>query len=143
MDNWKSSFLEKLHEAQAHHAKQYEQALDQVVLPAFEDLAAFLSDNGFKASTPVSKKGRRLFKYELAENAYLLMHFLLTGVGEFELRTETFVPGADPILDKSISRVVDIDKDWAYGLFQRGLDRFVNRLANQKTADPSAELAAV
>lgn len=143
MDSWKRSFVEKLHKAQAHCAKQFEQALDQTVLPAFEDLSAFLSDNGFKVSTPVNKKGCRSFKYELSENAYLLMHFRFSGVCEVEFRTETFVRGAEPILEKSVGRVADIDKDWAYGLFQGGLDQLVDRLADREAAEPSPHLAAV
>ncbi len=143
MDNWKSSFLEKLHRAQEQCARKFSDAIDQAVAPVFDDLAEFLRDNGFEASTPLKEAGHRSFKMELAENAYVLMIFRFTGVGEFEMRTETFVPGAEPILDKSPCRVVDIDRDWAQRRFQDALDRFVDLLAGQKVASEADQLVAV
>ncbi len=143
MDSWKRSFLDKLHDAQAQCSKQFESALDKVVTPVFDDLSTFLHDNGFKVSTPLNEEGRRSFKAELAENAYVLMIFRFSGVGEFELRSEMFVPGNEPILEKSVGRVGDLDKNWARKQFQDGLDRFVELLAGRKIEEPSEELAAV
>jgi len=143
VDNWKSSFLEKLHRAQEQCARKFSDAIEQSVVPVFDDLAEFLRDNGFTASTPLRESDHRSFKMELAENAYVLMIFRFTGVGEFELRTETFVPGAEPILDKSPCRVVDIDHDWAQRKFHDALDRFVDLLAGQKAAADAEELVAV
>ena len=143
MDRWKGSFLEKLHKAQAQWAKQFEDTLDQAVVPAFDDLAGFLGDNGFRTSTPLADAGRRSFKFELAENAYLLVIFQSSGVGGFELRWETSMPGAEPILERSVAQVPDIDKGWARDQFQAGLDRFVTLLADKTAAEPCAELTAV
>ncbi|MFQ5806792.1 MAG: hypothetical protein ACE5I3_10120 [Phycisphaerae bacterium] len=143
LDSWKSSFLKKLHEAQSQCANQFEETLDRAVVPVFDDLSSFLSDNGFKISTPLSECGRHSFKYELAENAYLLMIFRFSAVGEFELRTETFVPGAEPLLDRRVGRIADVDADWAQRRFQDGLDRFVDLLAENAVAQPAEELVAV
>jgi hypothetical protein len=141
--SWKRSFLEKLHEAQAQCDKQFEEALDRAVVPVFDDLTTFLRDNGFNVSTPLTEPGRRSFKFGLAENAYLLMIFRFACVGEFELRTETFVPGAEPSLEKSVGRIADIDEEWTQRRFEDGLDRFVDLLSEKSAAESSMELTAV
>ncbi len=143
VDSWKRSFLDKLHEALSRCGRQFEEALDRAVVPAFDELAAFLRDNGFDVSTPLSELGRRSFKCELAENAYVLMIFRFLSVGEFELRTETFVPGAEPTLEKSVGRLDDVDEAWARAQFEAGLDRFIDLLADKADAEPSEALAAV
>jgi hypothetical protein len=143
VDNWKQSFLEKLHKAQLQCAKQFEEALDRAVLPVFDDLVAFLSDNGFRASTPRNEQGCRSFKAELAENAYILMIFRFLGIGEFELRTETFVPGIEPVLEKRTARVADIDEEWSRRQFQTSLDALIDLLLDRSAAAVNAELAPV
>jgi len=143
VSNWKESFLGKLHEAQSECAKQFEDTLDRVVAPVFEEMSSFLGDNGFKISTPLSESGRRSFKFELAENAYLLMIFRFSGIAEFELRDEVFAPGTEPMLEKSVGRLADIDKEWATSQFQAGLDHFVDLLVGRKAEEPSAELVEV
>lgn len=141
MDSWKSNFLDKLREAQSLCAKQFENALDSFVAPVFDDLSGFLRDNGFQVSSPLNENGRRSFKAELAENAYVLMIFRFAGVGEFELRTEIFAPGVDPTLERDTGRLADIDSDWAEKSFHGSLDRFVELLAGQETEAPKAEMA--
>lgn len=143
MDSWKRTFLNRLHEAQAKCAGQFEEALDRVVGPVFDGLADFLRDNEFKISRPLNEPRRRSFKLELAENAYLLIILRFSGVDAFELSTETFTPGREPILERSLGRVSDLDRDWAQRLFQGGLDRFVELLADEQAAKPSAAVAAV
>ncbi len=144
-ESWKRTFLDKLNKAQAECANRFEQALEAQVVPAFDELTPFLRDNGFKVSSPLREQGRRSFKFELAENAYLLMIFRFCGVGEFELRCETFVPGRDPLLKKSVGRLADLDERWSHEQFQSGLDRFVGMLGGQHAEAPDfeAELAAV
>jgi hypothetical protein len=139
VDKWKRSFLDKLHDAQSQCAKQFEESLNRAVTPVFDEFSSFLADNGFKVSTPLSEHGRRSFKYELSENAYLLLIFRFTGIGDYELRTEILAPGNEPVLDKSVGRVSDIDKDWARKLFQGGLDRFVDLLGGRKVSEPKAD----
>lgn len=142
-DNWKRTFREKLQGALSRCARQFEEALDRAVVPVFDDLAGFLRDNGFDVSTPLSEPGRRSFKCELAENAYVLLIFRFSTVGEFELHTETFVPGAEPILEKSAGRLADIDEDWTRDQLQAGLDRFIDLLAEKTAAEPSEVLTPV
>ena len=129
MEQWKRTFLDKLSEAQSQWAGRFEDALDTAFQPVFDDHKAFLADNGFTLSTPLRESGRRSFKFELAENAYLLMMFRSTGVGELELRAETFVPGNEPVLSKVAARIADIDESWATEQLQSALDSFVDLLA--------------
>ncbi|MFH1746746.1 MAG: hypothetical protein ABIG44_06840 [Planctomycetota bacterium] len=133
MDNWKRSFLEKLSQAQGQWASQFENTLDQHFLPAFNEHKAFLSDNGFRLSIPMRESGQRSFKFELSENAYMLMIFRSSGVGEFELRSESFVPGNEPVLEKAVFRVADLNNEWVLKLLHTALDAFVDLLAGQET----------
>lgn len=143
MDTWRRSFLDKLRDAQSQCAAQFEETLNRAVAPVFEDLAGFLRDNGFKVSNPLQEQGRRSYKAELAENAYLLMIFRFSGVGEFELRSETFVPGSEPVLEKSVGRVPDITADWAQTQFRTGLDRFVDLLSKNPATEQTEALVTV
>lgn len=135
MNKWKEQFLNKLSDAQGRHETEFEQALDDTVVPAFEDLGSFLGDNGFQISTPLRESGRRSFKFELSENAYVLLIFRFSGIGEFEVRTETFVPGREPMLEKSVGRVSDVSVDWAQASFQKALDAFVEMLADNDASN--------
>jgi len=128
VDGWRRTFIEKLGKAQTQCARRFEEAVEAHVGASFEELAAFLRDNGFKVSSPVHESGRQSYKFELAENAYVLLIFRFSNVGEFELRSETFIPGRDPLLSKSLGRVADIDAKWAEEQFRCTLDRFVELL---------------
>ena len=135
MNKWKEQFLTKLNDAQGRHQTEFEQALDDSIVPAFDDLGSFLNDNGFQTSTPLQEGGRRSFKFELSENAYVLLIFRFSGIGEFELRTETFVPGREPALDKAVGRVSDVSLEWAQTRFQAALDQFVELLGAENTGN--------
>jgi hypothetical protein len=143
VNEWKKTFLTKLHAAQEKCAHFFDESLERHVLPVFDELQQFLRDNDFDVTSPMKEKGRRSFKFELAENAYLLVIFRFAGVDEFELRNEIFVPCREPILEKFAGRVADIDRDWAENLLQTSLDRFVDLLNEQKAEKPEEELAAV
>ncbi len=142
MDSWKRSFLDKLHQAQARCIKQFEAALHDAVEPVVDEFTGFLRDNGFRVSSPLNEQGRRSFKFELAENAYLLMIFRFSGVGEFELRSEVFVPGQEPQLSKTVCRIPDVNEAWAQRQFREGLESLVAQLAGE-SREVAEELAAV
>jgi hypothetical protein len=131
MDHWKRSFLDRLGKAQAHWLTRFEELVEARILPTLEDYKEFLADNGFRLSSPQHEPDRRSFKFELAENAYLLLILRSTGIGEFELRSECFVPGREPVLSKATVRIADVDDGWAAQQLRRGLDAFVDLLAEQ------------
>ncbi|MGE3181616.1 MAG: hypothetical protein AB7N71_08295 [Phycisphaerae bacterium] len=141
--SWKNKFIGKLEQAQNHWLREFESAVDKSVTPAFDEFREFLSTNGFSVSRPLKEEGRRSFKFELAENAYLLVLFRSAGVGEFEIRAESFVPGQEPVLSKAIARVNDLSHDWVIEQFQTALDNFVGLLSGQKFEVESEELIAV
>jgi hypothetical protein len=143
VDSWKGCFLNKLQEVQSKCAQKFEDVLKSAVVPVYSDLSAFLADNGFEVSTPLTDPGHRSFKFELAENAYLLIIFRFTGVDEFELRTETLAPGSEPVLEKHTGRMSDMRKEWARSLFQAGLDRFVDLLGGQEAESTKEAVATV
>jgi hypothetical protein len=132
MNNWQSNFLDKLNKVQTQWVRSFESTMDRFIMAAFEDVASFVRDNGFKVSTPLQDDGRRSFKFELSENAYLLMIFRFSGVGEFELRCESFTPGGEPTLSKSMMRLADVDEEWAGKQFQSALDSFLEAMAGSR-----------
>ncbi|MBU0638765.1 MAG: hypothetical protein KKB50_07870 [Planctomycetes bacterium] len=129
MDEWKRTFAQKLTRAQNQWVRRFEDVLDDTIAPVFGEITKFVDNHGFQVSTPLCEEGRRSFKFELAENAYLLIIFRSTGVGEFELRSECFVPGCEPVLDRSVARVPEVDSAWAEKQFQGALDTFVELLS--------------
>jgi len=137
---WKDSFLDKLKSAQSKCAKRFEDAMDNFLGPAFDDVSGFLRDNGFHVTAPLNEEGRRSFKFELSENTYLLMIFRFCGIGEIELRSEIFVPSRGPSLEKAVGRLSDLSEDWALKQFQRSLDKFIQMLGGALgEAAPSQE----
>jgi hypothetical protein len=148
MDAWKKQFMDKLGKAQQTCAKRFEDALDQAVKPAFDDLAQFLRDNGFKVSQPLAERGRRSFKFELAENAYLLILVRFGGLGELELRSEAFTPGDKPMMRRFVGGLNEISPAWAEKQFRAALDEFIDLLSGKNAPgetmlDDVEELATI
>jgi hypothetical protein len=142
MDQWKQTFLSKLNQAQSQWIGQFDEALSTHFAPVFEEYRQFLTDNGFRLSVPLRESGRRSFKFELSENAYLLMILRATGVGELELRCESSVPGCDPAQSCSIAAVSEVTAEWVTQKVHGALDTFVD-LLNNATPAAAEELVAV
>lgn len=133
-NGWQNSFLEKLSQAQSRWLRRFEEVLEDAIAPVFANIKDFLADNGFHVSSPLRELGRRSYKFELAENAYLLVIFRSLGVGEFEARYESFVPGCEPSFKKTIVRVSDVGESWARKYLQTGLDNFIDQLAKDNNS---------
>jgi hypothetical protein len=142
MDAWKKSFAERLGHVRSGWAAQLDQALEEHAVPVFNDLAEFLRDNGVVGSMPLREKGRRSFKFELAEDAYVLLIFRSTAVGEFELSREVFILGAEPKVRKTTERLANLNQDWARQEFQAALDSFIG-LLEPASAPAEAEVVGV
>lgn len=143
MEDWKRSFVDKLGHAQSQWNRRFEETLDTVIVPVFEEMAAFLRTNGFHVSCPMRQEGRRSHKFELAENAYVLLIFRATSIGEFELRTEHFVPGREPTMNKALCRVAEVNDTWARQQFQSAMDAFIENLAGSRQAAQVEQLVGV
>lgn len=139
MEDWKKRFTDKLSQVQSRWATQFDQALETAVVPVFDEMTAFLRDNGVVATVPLHERGRRSFKFELAEDAYLLLIFRARAVGEFELSREVFILGCEPQVRRSTERVSSLAEKWVRKEFQAALDTFVE-LLDEAPADPEAEL---
>jgi hypothetical protein len=142
MDQWKQAFLNKLSQAQSQWISRFDEALNTYFAPVFEEYRQFLADNGFRLSVPMRESGRRSFKFELSENAYLLMILRSTGVGELELRCESFVPSCDPAQSRTIVTVSQVNEEWVTERVRGALETFVDLLSSAIPA-PQEELTAV
>ncbi len=142
MEQWKQTFVKKLTDAQSRWAAQFDEVMDNAVNPVFHELAEFLQQNNFTAAIPVQEPGRRSFKFELAEDAYLLLIFRSRAVGEFELTRQSFVLGGEPKIRKTTERISSVDEHWARNEFQTALDGFIERLGGV-SAPTDEELAVV
>ncbi len=143
MDAWKRSFSEKLAQAQSRWATRLDEALDAAATPVFGELQEFLTNNGITPATPLREKGRRSYKFELAEDAYVLLLFRGRGVGEFELTRETFVLGQRPQVRKTTERLTVLTPEWVQQEFQAALDDFVDLLVEHEEeapVEPTVEL---
>jgi hypothetical protein len=138
MDEWRRNFVQKLGKAQSQWVKRFEDALTDSIVPVFDDFGSFVCNHGFRVSTPLREPGRRSFKFELAENAYLLLIFRSVNIGEFEMCSESFVPGREPLRDKSTVRIADADRKWSERHFRAALDSFVDALNARTDATPTA-----
>ncbi len=138
MRDWKQSFTEKLGRVQTQWGARLDEALDQHVQPVFEDLTGFLGRHGFTASVPLHEVGRRSFKFELVEDAYVLLIFKSVGLGEFELSCETFVLGTEPKARRVRERIGRLNADWARQEFESTLNAFVELLSGAPV-QPEAE----
>jgi hypothetical protein len=136
MDQWKQTFLNKLNQAQSQWIGRFDEAISEHFMPVFEDYRQFLTDNGFRTSMPQREPGRRSFKFELSENAYLLMLVRSAGVGELELRCESSVPGSDPAQSCSIAAISEVTTEWVTQRMRDALETFVGLLSS---TTPAAE----
>jgi len=145
MDNWKQTFLDKLTQAQSQWLTRFDEALDTHFVPIFEEYRQFLADNGFRLSMPMREPGRRSFKFELSENAYLLMILRAIGVGELELRCDSFVPGCDPAHSRSVGLVSQVTQEWVTERLRGALETFVELLSQASppnVSEPVEELVS-
>ncbi len=139
--NWKKNFSDKIKQVHSQWAQQFETVIDEHISPVFDEFSEFVSSHDFKTSTPMQEPGRRSFKFEIAENAYLLMIFRTQGVGEFQLGVEVFAPGVEPQSAKQTERLSDVTKAWAREQFQDALDAFVTKLGAQQSVEAAEPVA--
>lgn len=124
-NDWQESFLRDLDELRSHWVQKFDEVAARCILPVYEEMADFLGKNGLKCSAPLTNKDRRAFRFEFAENAYLLLTFTHDGIEDLLLKVEYFVPGGDPGDYDVRAPLKDLNEDWARDQMQRAMDAFV------------------
>ena len=145
MTDWQKRFSQKLELARSASSEQFEVVADQTLVPAFETFQKFTAQQGVAASAPLVNLGARTFKFALAENAYLLMTFRLSGLDYCELYGEFVIPGRGklPPVHQHIE-LAEVNGAWARRAFEESLDHFVDALvgAMSDASKPASAMAA-
>ncbi len=137
---WRDGFVHKLDGLRSQWVDDFKHRVGNEVVPAFDEIATFVAEHGFRASSPVAQPDRQSFKFELAENAYVLMTLSHKSIDEVEMRYEYFTPGAAPgDLERSV-QVQDVNRGWATAWFQEALDALVGNLTGEDKADGPVDL---
>lgn len=142
---WQSGFLKRLEDLRGDWVKRFESTIAECMEPAFDELSAFVSKHGFRGSAPLRQSDRRSFKFELAENAYVLVTFRHEGIDDMVAMCEYFVPGSQPGSYETRVACGDVNREWACLQFQDALDAFVSAFSTARRAEKplDLELAAV
>jgi hypothetical protein len=144
MTQWQQSFVQNLESLRGQWLKDFDRVMNESVAPAFERISGFVGEHGFRVSSPVSQTDRRSYKFEMAENAFLMVFFHHRGINDYMVKTECFVPGREPWDYSESGALNDITLEWATAMFQKGLDTFVTAFsaANNGDVSPDLELLA-
>lgn len=137
---WQNGFLKRLEELRGDWVKNFEGAISASVEPAFEEVSAFVSKHGFRGVAPLRQSDRRSFKFELAENAYVLVTFRHEGIDDLLATCEYFVPGAQPGCYETRVACADVNREWAVLQFQDALDALVSAFGSARRAEKSLDL---
>ncbi len=127
-NQWRQTFANRLDGLRLQWVDDFKRRLDSEVEPAFDELAGFVGDYGFRTSSPLNRPECRSFKFELNENAFVLLTLSHESMGDVSLRCEYFAPGAQPGDLVHRAQLQDVNRDWATSRFQEALDTFVSAI---------------
>lgn len=139
-DEWRGSFLKNLESAKGKWGREFEDAMDSTAASVFEEFSSFLSEHGFQCQRPRSAAGRRAFKLEMSENAYVLLTFFHEGVTDVRVKCEYFTPPGNASESESRHSLSDLNRGWFSERFQQALDRFVGSFGGRAPSPRDAEL---
>ena len=138
-NQWRQTFANRLDGLRSQWVDDFKRRLDSEVEPAFDELAGFVREHGFQTSSPLNQPERRSFKFELNENAFVLLTLSHESMGDVSLRCEYFAPGAQPGDLVHRAPLQDVDRDWATSRFQEALDAFVTAMEKGGKVEGSFE----
>ena len=95
-NQWRDGFVHKLDGLRSRWVGDFKSRVSSEVVPAFDEISSFVAEHGFRASSPVVQPDRQSFKFEMAENAFVLLTLSHESIGDVLLRCEYFAPGAQP-----------------------------------------------
>jgi len=128
MNQWQKKFAEKVDTIRKASSQQFEQVVEDVVMPTFDQFRNFTTQHGLRATAPIVKVGIRSFKFSVTENAYALITFRHTGIEHCEVECEYFIPGVEKL--PTTDARVELSKpgtEWVQGVFETSLDQFMDR----------------
>lgn len=127
-NQWRDKFVHRLDGLRSQWVDDFKRRLDSEVEPAFDELAGFVGEYGFRTSSPLNQPECRSFKFELNENAFVLLTLSHESMGDVSLRCEYFAPGIQPGDLVHRAQLQDVNRDWATSRFQEALDAFVGAM---------------
>ena len=144
MSQWEERFADKVQALRDRAVKSFECFAEEVVGPAFSDVAGFTGHLDFHSSTVQQRDGLRSFKFGFAENAYVLVHFRAKGVADVLCEHECFVPRKGQVgCVRTSQSLGQADRDWVDECFRLALDFFVDEYSGASTNEADAEVATV
>jgi hypothetical protein len=142
MDEWQRDFASRIGALQEQWAARFTTLIESTAEPVSREFAEFLKPWNFRISAPRAESMLRSFKFELAEDAYVLIFFRGKGIDAVECEYESSVPGTGSAHGERTERPGrEADREWVESCFQRALDDFVAKLAETENATASPEPA--
>jgi len=143
MNTWQERFAQKLDNVREAADDFFQRFCGETLDVVFEEFCDFTSQRGLAGSAPLSKASVRTFKFEMSENAYVLITFRSCDLEHCEVMSELSIPRHEKISPaKNRVEVGDADNSWARRMFEEALDAFADALTASytKLANPSAEM---
>lgn len=142
MDEWRHGFASKIGALQEQWAERFTTLIEGTAEPVFREFADFLKQWNFHISMPRAESTMHSFKFELVEDAYVLIFFRSKGIDAVECEYESSVRGMGATRGERTERAGhEADRKWVEGCFQRALDDFVAKLTEAEHARATPEPA--
>lgn len=139
-NKWQQGFAQKVEGLREQWRQRFDVLAEETLEPVFNELAEFVQQLDFQASTPQTQSAVRTFKFALSEDAYVLVFFRSKGLDSVQWLYECAIPGQgtnkSPIADAIIG---EVSQEWAGSCFQEALDDFVAKLGEVQCAKETAE----
>ena len=144
MDEWRHGFASKIGALQEQWVGRFTTLVEEIAEPVFREFADFLKQWNFHISMPRTESAMHSFKFELVENAYVLIFFRSKGIDAVECEYESAVPGVGASHGERTEKAGrEADRKWVESCFRRALDDFVAKLTEAENARATPEPALV
>ncbi len=143
MNTWQERFTQKLDNVREAAEGFFQRFCGETLDVVFDEFCDFTSQRGLAGSAPLAKANVRTFKFEMSENAYVLMTFRSCDLEHCEVISEFSIPHHEKLpTAKNRVEMGDADDAWARRMFEESLDAFADALTTSytKLANPSAEM---
>ncbi|MBI4580984.1 MAG: hypothetical protein HY718_14855 [Planctomycetes bacterium] len=128
MSQWHQQFAEQMESLFAQSSTGFERFADEVIEPVFESVSAFLARWHYEASCPPSETPRRVYRFGLTEDGYLLIWFRLSGLDTVECEYEYSLPHVGRVNGvRTTGSLRAAESEWVESCFQMALNNFVSK----------------